>query len=100
MIANAQAFVKVAEEFGSFDRYIWSFTRGRSLVYPTHQSREVTHNELSRRVADDLKRRGFSYVGSIIIYSHLQAIGVINDHKTQCFRYRELLPACTVVQGE
>lgn len=100
MIANARAFVKVAAEFGSFDRYIWSFTHGRSLIYPTHQSREVTHNELSRRVADDLKRRGFSYVGSTIIYSHLQAIGVINDHKTQCFRYRELLPACTVVQGE
>ena len=100
MIANAQAFVKVAAEFGSFDSYIWSFTQGRSWVYPTHQKQWVTRNELSDRVAKDMKKRGFCYVGSTIIYSHLQAIGVINDHKTQCFRYRELLPLCTVVDGE
>ena len=100
MIANAQAFVKVAKEFGSFDSYIWSFTQGRSWVYPTHQKQWVTRNELSDRVAKDMKQRGFCYVGSTIIYSHLQAIGVINDHKTQCFRYRELLPLCTVVDGE
>ena len=100
MIANAQAFVKVAAEFGSFDSYIWSFTQGRSWVYPTHQKQWVTRNELSDRVAKDMKQRGFCYVGSTIIYSHLQAIGVINDHKTQCFRYRELLPLCTVVNGE
>lgn len=100
MIVNAQAFVKVAEEFGSFDSYIWSFTQGHSWIYPTHQKQWITRNELSDRVAEDMKKRGFSYVGSTIIYSHLQAIGVINDHKTQCFRYRELLPLCTVVDGE
>ena len=100
MTANARAFVKVRAEYGSFDRYIWGFTQGRSLIYPAHQSREVTHNELSARVANDLKARGFCYVGSTIVYSFLQAVGMINDHKTQCYRYAELLPECTIVQGE
>lgn len=98
MIANAQAFVKVAEEFGSFDNYIWSFTDGRSLVYPSHQKEWAVRNELSDRVAQDLKKRGFRFVGSTITYSHLQAIGIINDHRKDCFRYKELLPGCTVVR--
>ncbi len=88
MISNAQAFVNVQREFGTFDSYIWSFTKGRSLVYPSHQHEWVVRNELSDRISKDLKRRGFKYVGSIIIYSHLQAIGIINDHRDYCFRYR------------
>lgn len=99
MIANARAFVDVAREFGTFDRYIWSFTSGQSLVYPSHQEEWAVRNELSDRVALDLKRRGFKYVGSTIIYSHLQAIGIINDHREGCFRYKALLPGCTVVHG-
>lgn len=91
MIRNAQAFVKVENEFGSFDRYIWGFTKGRPLIYTSHSTQWVTRNELSDRVAADLKRRGFCYVGSTIIYSHLQAIGIINDHRPDCFRYRQLL---------
>jgi DNA-3-methyladenine glycosylase I len=91
MIANARAFVKVAEEFGSFDKYIWSFTNGQSLVYPSHQDEWTVSNELSDRVAKDLKKRGFKFVGSTIIYSHLQAIGIINDHRKDCFRYKQLL---------
>lgn len=97
MIENAKAFVKTAREFGSFDNYIWSFTQGRSLIYPSHQTEQVTRNDLSDRVAKDLKKRGFKYVGSTIIYSHLQAIGIINDHHEQCFRYKQLLPGCTIV---
>lgn len=100
IIGNAQAFVRVQQEWGSFDRYIWSFTEGRSLVYPSHQHQWVTRNALSDRVSADLRRRGFKYVGSVIIYSHLQAIGVINDHRSCCFRYRQLLPSCTVVEEE
>ena len=74
MIANARAFVKVAAEFGSFDRYIWSFTHGRSLIYPTHQSPEVTHNELSRRVeAARLQLCGF--------YHHLQSSAGYRRHQ-------------------
>lgn len=94
MISNARAFVKVQQEFGSFDNYIWGFTGGKSLIYPSHQHEWVVRNELSDRVSADLKKRGFKYVGSIIIYSHLQAIGIINDHRDYCFRYKELLPGC------
>ncbi|MGI6243967.1 MAG: GNAT family N-acetyltransferase [Prevotella sp.] len=98
MITNARAFVKTAKEFGSFDNYIWSFTKGQSLVYPSHQKEWTVSNELSDRVAKDLKKRGFKFVGSTIIYSHLQAIGIINDHRKGCFRYNELLPGCTIVK--
>lgn len=90
MISNAQAFVRVAEEFGSFDHYIWSFSEGRSLIYPVHQHQWATRNDLSDRVAKDLKRRGFKFVGTSIIYSYLQAIGIINDHTEHCFCYRNL----------
>lgn len=91
MINNARCFVKVQQEFGSFDKYIWSFTNGKTMVYPSHQHEWVTRNELSDKVTEDLKKRGFQYVGSVTIYSHLQAIGIINDHRDYCFRYKELL---------
>lgn len=97
MISNAQAFVRIEQEFGSFDKYIWSFTNGQSLIYPSHQREWTVRNDLSDRVSKDLKRRGFKYVGSVIIYSHLQAIGIINDHRCYCFRYKELLPNCTII---
>lgn len=90
MIGNARCFVRVRQEFGSFDKYIWSFTGGKSMVYPSHRHGWVTRNGLSDTVSADLRRRGFKYVGSVIIYSHLQAIGVINDHRDYCFRYKEL----------
>lgn len=91
MINNAQCFVKVQQELGSFDKYIWGFTDGKSLVYPSHQEELVTCNDLSIRVAKDMKKRGFKYLGPVIAYSHLQAIGVINDHRHYCFRYKELI---------
>lgn len=91
IINNARCFLRIQKEFGSFDKYIWSFTGGVSLVYPSHQRELVTRNELSDTVAADLKRRGFKYVGSVIIYSHLQAIGIINDHRDYCFRYKQLI---------
>ena len=87
MIANARAFCKVREEFGTFDKYIWSFTNGQTMVYPEHQKEPCVRNELSDRVAKDMKRRGFKYIGSVIVYSHLQGIGVINDHQHNCFLY-------------
>lgn len=79
MINNARCFVNIEKEIGSFDRYIWGFTNGKVVVYPSHKTSPVTRNELSDRVAKDLKRRGFKYVGSVIVYSHLQGIGVIDD---------------------
>lgn len=91
IINNAQCFLNIQQEFGSFDNYIWSFTNGKTLVYPSHQAQWVTRNSLSDKISYDLRRRGFKYVGSVIIYSHLQGIGIINDHRSYCFRYSELL---------
>ncbi len=90
MVNNAKAFLKVAQEYGSFDRYIWHFTNGQTWVYPSHQKAWCTRNELSDEVAKDMKKRGFKYVGSTIIYSHLQGIGIINDHLAGCFRKQDL----------
>ena len=90
-VKNAQAFIRTAEEFGSFDAYIWSWTKGRPLVNRWSSMKEVPAvSSLSDRVAADMKKRGFSYVGSTTIYAHLQAIGVINDHLESCFRWKEL----------
>lgn len=91
MINNAKCFVETAREFGSFDKYIWHFTDGKTMIYPSHQTEWVTRNELSDTVSKDLRKRGFKYVGSVIVYSHLQAIGIINDHRDYCFRYKELM---------
>ena len=91
-ISNAQAFLKVAEEFGSFDAYIWQFTGGGPRVNAWR-----TPNELPARTAEsdamskDLKRRGFRFVGSTICYAFMQAVGMVNDHAPDCFRYTQLL---------
>lgn len=97
MINNARRFVEVAREFGSFDKYIWGFTGGKTMVYPSHQTEWTTRNELSDAVSEDMRRRGFKYVGTVTIYSHLQAIGIINDHRDYCFRYKELTDAKLLV---
>nr|WP_036893269.1 DNA-3-methyladenine glycosylase I [Prevotella sp. S7-1-8] len=97
MIDNAKAFMKVAKRFGSFDRYVWSFTQGRSLIYPSHQREVPKSNDLSDKVAKDMKKRGFNFIGSVIIYSFLQAIGIINDHESTCWRYDILSRDCTIV---
>ena len=83
-IVNAKAFLKLQKEEGSFDRYIWSFTEGKSLKEPYALR---TTSKLSDRVSKDLKRRGFKFVGSTIIYSYLQAIGIINAHGEECDDY-------------
>lgn len=90
VISNARVFLSIMEEFGSFDRYLWNYTDGKTLVYKSHQTQWVASNELSDRISKDLRRRGFKYLGSITVYSHLQACGMINDHEEHCFRYREI----------
>lgn len=80
-INNAQIFIKIRNEFGSFANYIWGFTNNQ-IIYNNGQL--VTHNELSDKISKDLKNRGMKFVGSIIIYSYLQAIGIINDHEIDC----------------
>jgi len=90
-VGNAAAFSSVREEFGSFDDYIWSWTGGKPLVNRWKSPEEVpATSELSDRVSKDMKSRGFKFVGSTIVYSHLQAIGIVNDHLRSCFRYAEL----------
>lgn len=84
-ILNARIFIDIQKEFGSFSKYIWSFTDGK-IIKNTDDNFKVS-SPLSDAVSKDLKKRGMKYVGTVIIYSYLQSIGVINDHETQCFRY-------------
>jgi len=85
-ITNAQHFLEIVEEFGSFDRYIWGFVDHQSIVnHWTKLSEIPAKTELSDRISEDLKRRGFKFVGSTIVYSHMQATGMVNDHLVTCF---------------
>jgi DNA-3-methyladenine glycosylase I len=90
-VKNARAFLLVQEEFGSFDAYAWQFVGGRPRVNRWKASRQIpaTTRE-SDAFSNDLKRRGFGFVGSTVIYAHMQAIGMVNDHLVTCFRHLEL----------
>jgi len=90
-VINAKAFLKVQEEFGSFDRYIWGFTTGRVEHHELTSLKGMpAKTGLSDRISKDLINRGFKFVGSTIVYAFLQAAGMVNDHLVQCFRYKEL----------
>ena len=90
-IQNARCFLAVQERFGSFDEYIWSFVDHRPVVNRwRHLSEIPPRTPLSDRISKDLIDRGFRFVGSTIIYAHLQAVGIVNDHLTTCFRHKEL----------
>ena len=90
-IKNAKAFLEVQAEFGSFDAYQWRFVDGRPLQNRRRAIGEVpARTEQSDAISKDLKSRGFSFVGSTIIYAHMQACGMVNDHLVDCFRYREV----------
>ncbi len=90
-IHNARLFLDIQKEFGSFDKYIWGFTGGKPVVNNWKTISQIPANSsLSDSVSADLKKRGFKFVGSTIIYSHLQATGIVNDHITSCFRWKEL----------
>ena len=84
-ITNAKIFIKIQKEFGTFANYIWGFTKNRVIKNNTNIIPVST--ELSDKISKDLKKRGMKYVGTIIVYSYLQAIGVVNDHETDCFKY-------------
>lgn len=87
-INNARCFLKVQEEFGSFDKYIWHFVNNKPMKnHWTELSQVPATSALSDKVSKDLKSRGFRFLGSTIVYAHLQATGVIDDHLTTCFRY-------------
>jgi len=90
-VGNASAFLLIQKEFGSFDAYCWRFVDGQPKLNRWKMMSEIpaTSSE-SDAFSKDLKRRGFSFVGSTIIYSHMQAVGMVNDHLVDCFRYREI----------
>ena len=85
-VTNAQAFLEVQREFGSFDRYLWSFVNRRPIV-DGNGGVPTARTELSDAISKDLKKRGFRFVGTTILYAYLQAVGVVNDHSTDCFLY-------------
>ncbi len=90
-ISNAVAFIKIQKEFGSFSKYIWGFTDGKPINNKFKNMNDVPANTpLSDTISKDLKKRGFKFVGTTVIYAHMQATGMVNDHVTYCFRYNEV----------
>jgi len=90
-ISNAIAFMEVQKEFGSFSKYIWGFTNGKPIKNKAKTMLDVpATTELSDIISKDLKKRGFKFVGSTVIYAHMQATGMVNDHIIDCFRYNEV----------
>jgi len=90
-VTNAQAFIKVQEEFGSFSKYIWGFVDEKPIKNKFKNYKDAPANtELSDALSKDLKKRGFKFVGSTVVYAHMQATGMVNDHEVSCFRYHEV----------
>lgn len=90
-VTNAQAFIMVQEEFGSFSDYIWSFVNDSPILNEWQNLKEVpATTPVSVALSKDLKKRGFKFVGPTVVYAHMQATGMVNDHITQCFRHSEI----------
>ena len=91
-VANARAFQEIQKEFGSFDRFIWQFTGGRQKINKWKKLGDIPpRSPESDAMSKELKKRGFKFVGTTICYSYMQAAGMVNDHITSCFRYREVM---------
>ena len=91
-VANAKAFLHVQDEFGSFDKFIWGFVDGKPVNNRLKTSSEIpAKTELSDAISKDLKKRGFNFVGSTIMYAFMQATGMVNDHLTSCFRHEQVM---------
>lgn len=90
-VSNARHFLEIVSMYGSFDAYIWGFTEGKVIVNSWESTNQLPANTpLSDRIAKDMRERGFKFLGSTIMYAHLQSIGIINDHLVDCFRYKYL----------
>jgi len=90
-IKNAQAFLKIQKEFGSFDSYIWNFVNNKQIKNNFKSIDDIPANtDLADTISKDLKKRGMNFVGSTIIYAFMQAIGLVNDHEVSCFRYKQV----------
>ena len=91
-VHNARRFIEIQERFGSFSDYLWRFVDGKPLVGRWRELSEIPASTgLSEAISRDLKQRGFQFLGPVIVYSHLQATGLVNDHLVSCFRFRELI---------
>ena len=91
-IGNAKAFLRVQDEFGSFDRYVWQFIGGTPRVNARRSMKTVpAETAESQAMSKDLKKRGFNFVGPTVCYAFMQAVGMVNDHLVECFRYKQLL---------
>ena len=90
-ITNAKAFLQVRKEFGTFDKYIWSFVNGKPIQNKFKSLKQIpAKTKLSDKISEDLKKRGFKFVGSTIVYAHMQATGMVNDHIVSCYRHKEI----------
>ena len=99
VIHNAKCFQNIREVFGSFSNYLWSYSDNKTILYDKHSDGYIpVSNGLSDKIAKDLKKRGFKFLGSITIYSHLQASGIINDHDKNCPRYKYINSKYPTVQ--
>ena len=99
VISNAKCFQKVREEFGTFSNYLWNYSKGKTILYAGHQKGKIpAKNGLSDKISKALKKRGFKYLGSVMVYSHLSSCGIINDHVENCFRYKDILENYPVVR--
>lgn len=93
-INNARQVLKIQQEYGSFSAYIWSFVDNQPIINSFHDLKEVpTNTELSDFISQEMKKQGFKFIGTTIIYSFMQAVGMVNDHVTTCFRHSELSPS-------
>jgi DNA-3-methyladenine glycosylase I len=91
VVNNAKRFLEVQNEFGSFDKYIWSFVDGKPIVKGWKRTSQIpVTNKVSDKLSIDLKKRGFQFVGSTVIYAHMQTFGLVNDHVATCYRFHEI----------
>ncbi|MFW9896975.1 MAG: DNA-3-methyladenine glycosylase I [Candidatus Thorarchaeota archaeon] len=98
VIANAKAFLKVRHQFGSFDKYIWKFVNYKTIINKFRELTELpSKTEESKEMSKDLKKRGFKFVGPTICYAFMQAVGMVNDHVIDCFRYSEIKEIATKI---
>lgn len=93
-VSNARAFLEVQREFGSFSKYMWQWVGGKPRKNSWREHKQVpAQDKIAQEWSRDLKKRGFRFVGPTIVYAHMQAVGMVNDHVTSCFRYREVTKA-------
>ena len=91
-VTNATAFIEVRKQFGTFNKYIWGFVNNKPIINKHKKLRDIpASTKLSDEISKDLKKRGFKFVGTTIIYAHMQATGMVNDHTTDCFRYKQII---------